>query len=74
MANENTGLCPTCTNSIWCPTWADVKCLVRKQRIGGYKKLVVCKFYKKRPVGFKEQPCQCEDCLKNPLVDAVEED
>ena len=74
MANENIELCMTCTNSIMCPTWGDVKCLARKQRIHGYKKLVECKYYKKRDKGFKEQPCQCDDCLKNPLVDEVEEE
>lgn len=73
MANENIELCMTCTNSILCPTWTEVKCMVRKQRIHGYKKLVDCKYYKKRPKNFKESSCQCEDCLKNPLVDVVEE-
>ena len=40
MTNENIELCMTCTNSIMCPTWGDVKCLARKQRIHGHKKLV----------------------------------
>lgn len=63
--NTNNGLCSSCTSAIWCPTWAEVKCLAQKMRIHGYKTMTSCKFYKKRDKNFKESPCQCEDCLNN---------
>ena len=61
---ESQGLCSTCDKSIWCPTWAEMKCKHFERRIYGYAKLTDCKFYKKRGKNFKEPPCQCEDCLK----------
>lgn len=67
------GLCPTCVNSIRCETWAEWKCKKLERRIYGYAKLTDCKFYKKRDKNFKEPKCQCEDCLKNPLL-AVEDE
>lgn len=68
------GLCPSCTNSIWCPTWAEWKCKIKEGRIYDYKTLTECKFYKKRGKDFKEPRCQCEDCLKNEdLLDEMED-
>lgn len=68
------GLCPICTNSIWCPTWAEWKCKIKERRIYDYKTLTECKFYKKRGKDFKESRCQCEDCLKNEdLLDEMED-
>ena len=59
-------ICSTCMHSIWCQTWADWKCKVKKRRIypdsAFYGK---CPDYKKRDKTFKESACQCEDCLKN---------
>lgn len=66
--NETKTLCDTCAESIFCPTWAEVKCKALKKRIYGYKKMTKCKFYKQRPKNFKEARCQCEDCLKNDLL------
>lgn len=63
-------LCPTCGNSIYCPTWSEVKCTVKEKRIYGYKTMTVCGSYKKRPKDFKEPRCRCEDCLKNELLAA----
>lgn len=65
MANENKSLCETCVSSRRCETWGELKCVAKKMRIYGYKTLTECKFYKKRGKDFKEEPCQCEDCLKN---------
>ena len=25
------GLCPSCVHSVWCPTWAEYKCLEKKR-------------------------------------------
>lgn len=63
--DEEKSLCPSCTNSIRCETWAEWKCKAQKRRIYGYKTMTVCGSYKKRPKDFKEPKCQCEDCLKN---------
>ena len=70
----NEGLCPTCKMSIWCPTWAEWKCKVKERRIYDYKTLTDCADYKTRGKDFKEQRCQCEDCLKNELLFDDEED
>lgn len=61
-------LCPSCTNSIRCNTWAEWKCKKHEKRIYGYKTITKCKFYVKRPKNFKEPKCQCEDCLNNELL------
>lgn len=63
--NTNNGLCPSCTNSIRCNTWAEWKCKVQERRIYGYKTMTECKSYKKRPKDFEEPKCQCEDCFEN---------
>lgn len=65
MANE--GLCPNCTHSVWCPTWAEYKCLEKEIRFTqyGFEQPTTCSDYKKRDKSFKERKCQCEDCLKN---------
>ena len=39
-------LCETCTNAIWCPTWAEWKCKAKEKRI--YGELTKCSDYKKR--------------------------
>lgn len=57
-------LCNDCVSSRWCKTWGEVKCVAKKRRIYGYKTLTECKEYKKRPAGWKEMPCRCEDCQK----------
>lgn len=65
MANE--GLCPNCTHSVWCPTWAEYKCLEKEIRFTqyGFEQPTTCANYTKRGKDFKERKCQCEDCLKN---------
>ena len=68
MSEEIKGLCPTCVNSIVCPTWGEIKCTELKQRIYGYKTMSECAGYKKRDKNFKESRCQCEDCLNNDLL------
>jgi hypothetical protein len=70
--SEEKSLCPTCTSSVMCNTWGEVKCKVHKRRIYGYKTMTACGSYKKRPKDFKEPKCQCKDCLKNATL--VEED
>ena len=68
------GLCPTCVNSIRCPTWAEWKCKVKEKRIYDYKSIKRCESYKKRDANFEEPRCQCENCLKNELLFDDEED
>lgn len=65
MAND--GLCKTCVYSIWCPTWAEYKCVKMNLRFTsyGFSMPVNCNVYKKRDKDFEEPKCQCEDCLKN---------
>lgn len=68
------GLCPTCVNSIFCPTYADWKCLEHMRRYP-YAGARECDDYKKRPAKWEGKRCQCEDCLKNELLmDEIEED
>jgi hypothetical protein len=63
--SETKEFCPSCTQSIFCPTWSEYKCRALERRIYNYASLTECKFYKKRGKDFKEPRCQCEDCLKN---------
>lgn len=56
-------LCETCSEAIWCPTWAEWRCKAKEKRI--YVKLTKCSDYKKRDKNFKEPKCQCESCLEN---------
>lgn len=53
--------CTTCTHSIWCPTWAEWKCVTRKKRYD--KPVEDCADYKKRGSTDEMKPCQCADCL-----------
>lgn len=64
-------LCETCTNAIWCPTWAEWKCKAKEKRIRG--ELTKCESYKKRDKNFKEPKCQCKNCLENELLFEEEE-
>ena len=68
MSETNGTLCSTCTKSIWCPTWAQWKCLAYSMRIRDNQIIDVCDSYRKRNKNFKEPKCQCEDCLKNELL------
>lgn len=63
--SESKSLCPACSNSIRCETWAEWKCTARKRRIYGWVDLTLGKKYKKRPKNWKEPPCRCKDCLEN---------
>ena len=69
-----TGLCASCTNSIWCDTWGEWKCRVYERRFYGRNIPETCGAYKKRGKDFKESPCQCEDCLENPDIEVDEEE
>lgn len=70
MANS---LCPTCTKSVWCPTWCEVRCKELKTTIYSYQKLTFCKFYTKRDKNFKEPRCHCKNCLENEKLLDIEE-
>lgn len=59
-------LCSNCVNSVRCMTWAEWKCKKYEKRIYGSR--AACPDYSKRPKGFKEPMCQCEDCLKNEMI------
>ena len=63
MTNE--GLCSSCSNSIWCPTWAEWKCKVFEKRIYDYATMTSCGNYVKRDKNFKESECKCKSCLEN---------
>lgn len=68
MLNDyDNGKCPTCTMSIRCPTWGELKCVVRKRWLV-HNGPAECPDYKQRGKDFKEPRCQCEDCLKNDLL------
>ena len=67
-------LCPTCSNSVRCNTYAEWKCIVKKRRIYEYADITLCPDYKKRPAKWKEMKCRCEDCLKNELLAEENED
>lgn len=72
MANE--GLCPTCSNSIWCPTWAEWKCKAFEKRAYDYATMTSCSSYVKRDKNFKESKCQCDSCLENEMLKDEEAD
>lgn len=61
---EVTEKCPTCANSIFCPTWAEWKCLKLKKRVYDKNERENCQYYQKRSKGAEEPQCHCEDCLK----------
>lgn len=62
----NEYLCSTCSKSIWCPTWAEWKCMLKERRIYSSMSLSKqCSDYQKRDKNFKESKCQCDDCLDN---------
>lgn len=69
---ETKTLCSSCTGAIWCETWGQYKCIIKERHITGRKS--VCGTYTKRPSNWKEKPCQCEDCLKNPNIEVAEEE
>lgn len=64
-------LCETCSEAIWCPTWAEWRCKAKEKRI--YVKLTKCSDYEKRDKNFKEPKCQCKSCLENELLFEEEE-
>lgn len=69
------GLCPTCENGFFCPTWTEWRCMKLKATIHGYQKLTSCKLYSKRNKTFKEHGCHCKNCLENEkLLDMEEEE
>lgn len=55
--------CTICANAIWCPTWAEWKCVVQKKR--HVAAVTNCDDFKPKAKSFKEPECQCEDCLAN---------
>ena len=66
------GLCPSCKNSIWCPTWAEWKCKAKSRRV--HSAVTKCDDYNKRGKDFKESKCQCKDCLRNEILWNEEEE
>lgn len=68
MSETTKSLCQKCVMSVWCPTWAEVKCLTYERRIYNHTELTECPGFKKRPKNFTERKCRCEDCLKNELL------
>lgn len=72
MLNDfDNGQCPTCSNSIRCYTWGEWKCVEQKRRYI-HNGPVECADYKKRPAGWKEMRCRCEDCLRNEEFEGAE--
>lgn len=65
--------CRNCSNSIFCPTWTEWKCTVKKVRY--FDPESNCDKHIKRPKNWKDMKCRCEDCLKNDLLDVeIEEE
>lgn len=64
--------CKNCSKAIWCRVWAEHKCTETEVRYS--VPVEDCEGFVKRPAGWKEMPCRCEDCLKNEmLVEEIEE-
>ena len=60
--------CIKCTNSIFCATWGEYKCKVKKERV--YGDISECPDFKRRDKNFKEPKCQCEDCMSQGTEEA----
>lgn len=56
-------ICNNCENGIFCDTWTEVKCTIRKRRITDPKREALrCKNFKKD--NREEKPkCQCKQCM-----------
>ena len=59
--------CKNCSKAIWCPTWAEHKCVETEVRYSA--PVEDCEGFVKRPENWKEMKCRCEDCQKNDLLD-----
>ena len=57
--------CDNCKKSIFCATWGEIKCLVKKLRIRPNEDVSDCKDYQKRGTDEENPECQCDDCLSN---------
>lgn len=55
--------CTSCANAIWCPTWAEWKCLVHKRYYA--HAMEDCSSFKPKGKTFEDPKCQCDDCLAN---------
>ena len=62
--------CKNCSNAIRCNTWGEYKCTTRELRYS--KPVEDCADFVKRPVGWKEMKCRCEDCLRDEFAECVE--
>lgn len=56
-------ICSNCENSVWCSTFTEAKCIVKKRRINDLKREALrCKDFKKDTR--EEKPkCRCKHCL-----------
>lgn len=55
-------MCDKCKHGIWCPTWAEWKCVKTSMRIYSIK--TNCADYEPRPKDEDEPKCQCHECLE----------
>lgn len=57
--------CFNCENTIYCDTFAEVKCTVKKRRVNDSKREALrCRDYKKDTREEDKKPkCQCKHCL-----------
>ena len=56
--------CFECENSIFCQTWAELKCVKKGRRIYKILGKDACPdFVKRTKSHILDTPCQCEDCL-----------
>lgn len=62
--------CKNCSNSIFCDTWGEWKCVTRTLRYS--EPVEDCEDFVKRSAGWKEKKCQCKDCLRTEMDDCVE--
>lgn len=55
--------CFNCEHAVFCTTWGEVKCLVKKERIYKVEDEKSCADFKKRTSGdIMSIPCHCDDC------------
>lgn len=64
--------CDTCENGIFCPTWAEVKCMVFLRRnVYEPDQPNDCEKYKKKK-SVEEPTCNCDECCESRSLEDTE--
>lgn len=61
----------SCVNSIFCPSWAEFKCVERKEIIRNESVCDNCEYFKKRNKDEEIPDCHCETCESRVKDDEV---